>query len=339
MVKRAEPVTGVTRSAVAGSRTITDLADSDAVALAHADGATLVLQSLHRMWPPLVRFCRDLAADLGHNVQCNAYITPGGNAQGFAYHHDTHDVFVLQVAGRKRWQIHQPVQPLPTRRQSRSGADLVPDGQEPLLDVELTPGDALYLPRGYVHAAQTTDERSVHLTIGILATTWYDVLRRVVTTAAADELTFRHALPLSPGDALEADPGQVSAVVQQAAQWLAGLPEERLAELVRAELSGSRPEPLRMLAQAEAAASADAGTQVRPRRGVTAEIETTDDGRIAVVLSDRRIELPAFTEPAMRALLSGPATAREIASGELDAAGAIVLVRRLLREGALVAVP
>jgi ribosomal protein L16 Arg81 hydroxylase len=52
----------------------------------------------------------------------------------------------------------------------------VPDGAEPLLDVELEAGDALYLPRGYVHAALTTDVDSVHLTIGVLSTTWYDVL-------------------------------------------------------------------------------------------------------------------------------------------------------------------
>ncbi len=73
-----------------------------------AGGATLVLQALHRTWPPLIRFGSDLAAELGHPVQINAYITPPEN-QGFAAHYDTHDVFVLQVAGSKRWTIHSPV--------------------------------------------------------------------------------------------------------------------------------------------------------------------------------------------------------------------------------------
>ena len=67
-----------------------------------AGGATLVLQALHRTWPPLIRFGTELAAELGHPVQINAYITPPEN-QGFAAHYDTHDVFVLQVAGSKRW--------------------------------------------------------------------------------------------------------------------------------------------------------------------------------------------------------------------------------------------
>ena len=41
-------------------------------------------------------------------------MTPPQN-QGFSAHYDTHDVFVLQVAGSKRWVVHPPVlaDPLP----------------------------------------------------------------------------------------------------------------------------------------------------------------------------------------------------------------------------------
>jgi hypothetical protein len=46
-------------------------------------GSTLVLQGLHRTWPPLVDFATDLASELGHPVQVNAYITPAEN-RGFA---------------------------------------------------------------------------------------------------------------------------------------------------------------------------------------------------------------------------------------------------------------
>jgi hypothetical protein len=91
-----------------------------------------------------------------------------------------------------------------------------------------------------------------------------------------------------------------------------------------------------MLAQVEAAAAVDATTPVRPRRGLRADIEVGDE-RVALVLPDRRIELPSFTEPALRTVTAGPVTPAELAGGELDEAGAVVLVRRLLREGALVA--
>ena len=51
---------------------------------------------------------QDLAADLGHPVQVNAYVTPPQN-RGFDDHYDVHDVFVVQVAGEKHWQVRPPV--------------------------------------------------------------------------------------------------------------------------------------------------------------------------------------------------------------------------------------
>ena len=69
-----------------------------------------------------------------------AGVTPAGDAQGFDYHHDTHDVFVLQVSGRKRWVIHPPVTRLPLASMPQAGNHLVPEGAEPLLDVELYAG-------------------------------------------------------------------------------------------------------------------------------------------------------------------------------------------------------
>ena len=59
---------------------------------AFADGSTLVLQALHRVWPPVLQFCQELAGELGHPVQANAYVTPPQN-QGFSAHYDVHDVF------------------------------------------------------------------------------------------------------------------------------------------------------------------------------------------------------------------------------------------------------
>jgi len=60
---------------------------------------------LHVAWPPLVTFGSELAAELGHPVQINAYVTPPQN-RGFAPHYDVHDVFVLQIAlNTIRWRL------------------------------------------------------------------------------------------------------------------------------------------------------------------------------------------------------------------------------------------
>ena len=95
---------------------VADQVSDDALVRLFADGATLVLQGLHRIWPPIVDFSQDLAADLGHPVQVNAYVTPP-QSRGFSDHYDVHDVFVLQVEGEKRWRIHAPVHPSPLRDQ------------------------------------------------------------------------------------------------------------------------------------------------------------------------------------------------------------------------------
>ena len=330
-VRQGDPVSTPVRTVTAGGRRLPDVVDVDRLHAQHADGATLVLNALHRTHPPLARFCRQLAAELGHPTQCNAYVTPGGGAQGFDFHHDTHDVFVLQVSGRKRWIVHAPVLRLPLPSQSRSGADLVADGAEPLLDVELEAGDALYLPRGYGHAAVTTDEHSVHLTVGVLSTTWHDVLSEALALAADDE-RFRDALPVPPAAALD----DVPAFLRTAADWLAQLPAEQVQDRLRRRLERAAPaEPLRLLAQAAAAHDLGPATALRPRTGLRWTLEEDGD-RVVLRLPDRTVRLPASVAPALRRLLDAPAAPADLVAHDLDEPGALVLARRMLREGVVV---
>src|SRR5918994_895811 len=92
----------------------TRTADVDSVLAAWERGATIVLQGLHLHRPELGLFCRSLERTLGHPAQVNAYYTPRA-AQGLPVHHDTHDVFVLQVSGEKRWLVYEPALELPLR--------------------------------------------------------------------------------------------------------------------------------------------------------------------------------------------------------------------------------
>ena len=161
------PAGRYTRSGGAGAA-INDQAADDRVLDLLAGGATLVLQALHRTWPPLVHFAGTLARELGHPVQVNAYVTPSQN-RGFAAHYDTHDVFVLQVAGAKRWSVHAPVVPAPLPSQpwqDNAAAVAARATEPPQIDAVLEPGDALYLPRGYIHSATALGTTSIHLTVG-----------------------------------------------------------------------------------------------------------------------------------------------------------------------------
>lgn len=64
------------------------------------------------------------------------------------------------------------------------------------------PGDLLYLPRGYVHAANTSRGHSAHITIGITVYTWVELISEL--RASCREMAgFRTGLP--PGFATRED--------------------------------------------------------------------------------------------------------------------------------------
>jgi hypothetical protein len=180
-----------TRSVKHGTETFSGVVDMDKVRAEYRAGATLVLPALQRLWKPLRLACESLEAELSHAVHANAYLTPG-RASGFTPHYDTHDVFVLQIAGHKHWRIHEPPLTLPHHTQTFSPAGYTPGA--PLLEVDLRPGDLLYLPRGYVHSARTSDERSLHVTLGVTMFTWVELVNEVLQTCKTMP-AFREALP------------------------------------------------------------------------------------------------------------------------------------------------
>lgn len=329
-----------TRSGGAGAEIADQLAD-DRLAELFLDGSTMVLQGLHRTWPPLVDFGGRLAAELGHPVQINAYVTPP-QSKGFSAHFDVHDVFVLQVAGEKRWTIHQPVHTAPLREQEwtryRPAVQEAAAG-EPTIDAVLRPGDALYLPRGWLHSAEALGDVSVHLTVGIHPVTRYALVEALVALAA-EEPELRASLPLGVD---VADPDQLgpdlAATVEALAGWLGKADPAAVAARVRRRVwTATRPEPVAPLAQAAATRKVDDGSvvRVRVRGGLRHRLRPAGDA-VTLELADRRVSLPAATGPALRALLSGQPLEAGSLPG-LDAADGRTLVARLLREAVVVPV-
>ncbi|MFC7466693.1 cupin domain-containing protein [Actinomadura keratinilytica] len=217
------PDTAFTSPAGVGA-TIADQLDDTALWRQFADGATLVLQALHRTWEPVAQFCAGLSTELGHPVQANAYVTPPQN-RGFDDHYDVHDVFVLQIEGTKRWLVHRPVHPDPLRDQpwtDRRSAVAEAAASEPYLDVVLAPGDVLYLPRGWLHAAQAQGAVSVHLTLGIHTWTRYALAEQLAQAALAtlrEDPAMRATLPLGvdgPGADLDLVRESLTAALAQA---------------------------------------------------------------------------------------------------------------------------
>lgn len=314
---------------------IADQVADDRVLSLFGDGHTVVLQALHRLWPPLIDFAGALTVDLRHPVQINAYITPP-SSQGFAAHYDLHDVFVLQVAGEKRWRVHDPVRPEPLRTEPwtdhRSAVE-VRAQQTPVIDQILGPGDALYLPRGYLHAAEALGGISCHLTVGVHPLTRQSVLDALVSLARGDA-ALRSSLPL--GIDL-AEPGALDEEMQATIATLLDRlrvvsPADVARRVAERAVLGTRPAPVAPLAQAQALETLDGDSILIARRHLHHWVSETDD-EVLVTLPDRTLRLPPATGKAVRRVLDGSAVhVRELPGLDVDEALALAL--RLVREGA-----
>jgi len=300
-------------------------------------GATLVLQALHRTWPPLVTFGSQLSGELGHPVQINAYVTPPQN-RGFAAHYDVHDVFVLQVAGRKQWRVHSPVLADPLRDQpwdQRRSAVAQRARETPLIDEVLAPGDALYLPRGYLHSAVAIGELSIHLTVGVHPLTRYQLVRHLLDAAASDP-ALRMSLPMGVdlGDPAVLEP-HLRDTVSALRSYLDTISVEPVAERITSDLiRQTRAAPIAPLEQLAAAESVDAATLLRLRPGLRCTL-VRDDAGLRLRMLDKAVPLPLGAEAALKTVLVG----RAFAPGELpglDPVEQLALVRTLLREAVVV---
>ncbi len=310
-----------TTSGGAGAE-IADQVSSDAVLRLFADGCTVVLQGLHRLWPPLIEFADQLAADLGHPTQVNAYVTPPAS-RGFGPHYDVHDVFVLQVAGEKHWRIHEPVlrDPLRTQPWNDRAAEVAAAAErEPVIDAVLHPGDVLYLPRGFVHSATALGRISAHLTIGVHPVTRWAAAESaldLVRVLAADDPELRRTLPL--GIDL-ADPARVAdeigSVLAGLQEWLGRVDPAAVADRLRSRTWAQvRPEPVAPLAQSAAATALTPGTvlRLRPRlRALLRDVDgggdrdgDGDGGRVELVAGRRTLSFPGRVRAALDALLAG----------------------------------
>ena len=324
-----------TRPTTLGGRAVTGAADAGLVWKEFSAGATIVLQSLQRTWPAVAVFCRDVELELTHPVQANAYVTPPA-ARGLSVHHDTHDVFVLQVAGAKQWAVHPPVVELPLRSQPWK-ASLGPPA-DPLLDVELRPGDSMYVPRGFPHAARAQDGVSVHLTIGVLAWTGDDVARELVRRAE-DHLPLRRPLPVGFAGDEDAATAAVAGAVAELRDWLEAVDPKEVARALTRRFWSSRPAVLGgHLRQLVLAEELDDRTVVRRRPTAVCELSTAA-GRLEVLLADRVLRMPAALAPALHLLTNGEPSRVSDLEALLDIRSRHVLVRRLVREGLLEILP
>ena len=305
------PATESTRRVRTGGTTVDDFADPERVADLLAAGATLVLQGLEHIRPQVAAFAAGLTADLGHHVQANAYLSPPQSA-GLAAHTDAHDVFAVQLHGRKLWTV--------------DGLD------EPATST----GDVLYIPAGVRHAARTVDNWSLHLTIGVHAISVGAAFQRAVARMIAAEPALRRPLPIAfAGQARDRAATQLR---EARASLIELLSEVDIESIVDAE---AEPARRRMTSNTEPRARGRlallvASTELTFDSTVVgcaaATVRSCGQSSIEVAGGRRTLTMPARVRGAVEHLLSGkPCRVGDVP--DLDDASRLVLVRRLVAEG------
>lgn len=185
--------------------------DPDVVWTRYNQGCTIRLLCPHVHSNSIHALLHLLELEWGCMVGANAYLTPPGSSQGFAPHYDDIEAFCLQLEGKKRWKVYPPIHKAETlpRKSSPDYTEEDLKGIEPVMDVVLSPGDVLYMPRGWIHQActlpdgQREDGHSLHLTVSAMQQwAWVDLfeilLPEALNAAAASttSVALREGLPV-----------------------------------------------------------------------------------------------------------------------------------------------
>jgi hypothetical protein len=190
---------------------------------------------------------------------------------------------------------------------------------DPVLDITLRAGDTLYLPRGWLHEAKTSETDSLHLTVGVNVYTWMDAFKAALDNCAG-EVGFRRSPDGHP-------PGELLDLLGKQ------LDPERVERGRRRKLVRTRRPVLGgQLTQLRALESLDVDTVVERRATVLFDFAGTT---LSFEGKDLTFPEEAAEELAFLAHAEEPFAPAEL-PGQLDDEGRLVLVRTLVREGFLV---
>ncbi|WP_405773752.1 JmjC domain-containing protein [Streptomyces sp. NBC_00859] len=214
------------------------------------EGATLLLRSLDQWHAPTREFITALAQEMGRPIESFCFITPAGSP-GLPLHRDDADVLVLQIAGSKRWAVHE----------GPAGADwhagrITADEPQPaqIADHVLSPGHVLYVPRGFAHRATGQEGLSVHLSLTVREVATAD-LSAALGEGIGEGVT-RQRLPLSDQDVEDT----AAALLDAARHRLDALTPKDLVELARRARIDRMPTAAEPLSLTALGGSAPPGT-------------------------------------------------------------------------------
>lgn len=291
------------------------------------DGATLVLDNVDELHRPIRRIAESFERVFRVRVQVNSY-SGWRTSHGFDLHWDDHDVFILQVAGRKQWKVYGMTRPFPLGRDAE--LTLNPP-TEVLWDGLLQSGDVLYIPRGWWHVATPLDEPTLHLTVGVNNHTGADLLNWFADRMRRVEDVRRDIPHLAGIEAMRSYANRLRDALLQ--EWRPEMIDEFMAEMD----AKARPRPsfaLPWSATADILPAAPWRVRWSGNRSVTVD---SAPGEVSVVASGRRWKFAEAARPLLEALVTGREYSQQdlerVAGGSLESSVIREFVRELATNG------
>lgn len=298
---------------------------------AHQDGYTIIVYNMQRRWGPVADLCRSLEAALHHRVRGNLYFTPP-RSQGFSAHYDTEEVFVLQLEGSKLWRLYGVVpSPLDDDHRQLRREDIGELSRE----IVLQAGDLLYIPRGHIHEALSSEDGpSLHVTIGVHVSRWVDVLQEAVLVAAESTPSLREALPVGflgagGGEAMERRLQEIVGALD-----LRSCAESAVGRFREKFVQAEGPKPDGQFASLSRTQAIDLDTIVERRAGFECTV-FGEGGQAGIRFRGNTVVGPAHVEPAFRFVAAATRFAVQTLPDSLSDNAKVVLARRLVKEGLL----
>lgn len=332
--RQETPSKEFTATTIIGMEQVSGVVDSFAIWEHYHRGATIHVIGLERMSGSLRRLTDDLESEFGFPLHATAFLTPQ-SADNVPAHEDPSDFLILQIGGEKRWRVWGPVQRTGASSESRISDDRPSQltSEEPLLDVNLSAGDVLYVPTGFYHQAITSGRYSLHLTLVINPYRWFDVVGGSVRDALAQlraHPRFQQALPSDP---------QSPQARQQFLDLMSDLrrailPDQGLRIMDRHLLAGKYPARPGQILDLTRLPGLSLGSKVKVRVQFAYQL-VEDQENLSLMFHNKQLIFPLFVKPSLEYILR--ATILEVGAieGGLGDDEKLALARRLLMEGFL----
>lgn len=151
-----------------------------------SDGTTVFIHDLHRHHPVIAATHQYVKQKLKYLDKTVCFLSPP-NSQATKPHADDHPNLVVQISGRKHWQVWKEIdeEELGTKRSVKEADEWLSGLTQitpPIVDKALNPGDVLVVPQRFLHTAWTLNEHSLSIVFQIRCCNFDHTLRNLYAT-------------------------------------------------------------------------------------------------------------------------------------------------------------